>query len=323
MKRFALTQERIVLATLVAALLLLSVFLHGFATRENFFSLLQTVAVLGILGLGMAIVIIGRGIDLSMIASLVIPVAFVLQQVQDGASISHALGSATLLTLVFGLVNGWLIAYAEVPALFVTLASGLFLSGLGPVKLFMLEVVQWPDAMAPLVWLGQGRFLGIPNPILVFLATALLVELFLRWFRAGRFIYALGDNPFAARTSGMPVRPLIVLQYTLAALIGLFAGLMMAASTGSTSTRLYNSTMIYDVILVAVLGGIGLSGGRGGVLNVILGTLLIGTMVNAMTIMNLTFAAQNLVKGLVLLATIIIDSILNPRNEETAQQGDI
>jgi ribose transport system permease protein len=159
--------------------------------------------------------------------------------------------------------------------------------------------------------------------VIVFVAAAILVEIFLRWFRAGRFIYAMGDNPFAARTSGMPVRPLIVLQYTLAAFIGLFAGLVMAASTGSTSARLYNSTMIYDVILVAVLGGIGLSGGRGGVINVILGTLLIGTMVNAMTIMNLTYAAQNLVKGVVLLVTIIIDSILNPRNEETAQQGDI
>ena len=123
--------------------------------------------------------------------------------------------------------------------------------------------------------------------------------------------------------TGIPARPIIVLQYVLAAMIGCFAGLVMAASVNSMPTRIFNSTLIYDVILVVVLGGIGLSGGRGGVINVILGTLLIGTMLNGMTIMNMSYAAQNLVKGVVLLAAVIADSFLNPRNEETAQQGDI
>jgi ribose transport system permease protein len=77
------------------------------------------------------------------------------------------------------------------------------------------------------------------------------------------------------------------------------------------------------VILVVVLGGIGLSGGRGGVPNVIVGTLLIGTMLNGMTILNVSYSAQNLIKGVILLAAILADSFINPRNEETAQQGDI
>jgi len=115
----------------------------------------------------------------------------------------------------------------------------------------------------------------------------------------------------------------IVLQYVLAGLIGMFAGLVMAASVNSMPTRIYNSTMIYDVILVVVLGGIGLSGGRGGVVNVVIGTLLIGTLLNGMTILDVSYSAQNLIKGVVLLAAILIDSVINPRNEETAQQGDI
>ena len=81
--------------------------------------------------------------------------------------------------------------------------------------------------------------------------------------------------------------------------------------------------MIYDVVLVVVLGGIGLSGGRGGVLNVIIGTLLIGTMLNGMTILDMSYSVQNIVKGVVLLVAILVDSAFNPRNEETAQQGDI
>jgi ribose transport system permease protein len=109
----------------------------------------------------------------------------------------------------------------------------------------------------------------------------------------------------------------------LAALIGTFAGMVMAASVNSMPTRIYNSTLIYDVILVVVLGGIGLSGGRGGVVNVVIGTLLIGTLLNGMTILDVSYSAQNLIKGVVLLAAILIDSFVNPRNEETAQQGDI
>jgi ribose transport system permease protein len=146
---------------------------------------------------------------------------------------------------------------------------------------------------------------------------------FLRRMRAGAFVYAIGDNPFAARATGLPTRPMVLLQYVLAALIGLFAGVVMAASVSSMPTRIFNSTMIYDVVLVVVLGGIGLSGGRGGVFNVVIGTLLIGTMLNGMTIMDLSYSVQNIVKGVVLLAAILIDSMLNPRNEETAQQGDI
>ena len=81
--------------------------------------------------------------------------------------------------------------------------------------------------------------------------------------------------------------------------------------------------MIYDVILVVVLGGIGLSGGKGSIRNVIVGTLLIGILLNGMTIMDMQYTMQNLIKSLILLGAIILDSFLHPRNEETAQQGDI
>ena len=171
--------------------------------------------------------------------------------------------------------------------------------------------------------LGQGSVLGVPMPIILFALAAVAVTFLLRRTRWGAYIYAVGDNYAAARVTGIPTRPIIVLQYVLAALIGCFAGLVLAASVNSMPTRIFNSTLIYDVILVVVLGGIGLSGGRGGVINVILGTLLIATMLNGMTIMNMSYAAQNLVKGVVLLAAVIADSFLNPRNEETTQQGDI
>jgi ribose transport system permease protein len=316
-------QQEIVFAVFAVLFLTFSVFLNGFFTPENMLTLLQNVAVLGILGLAMAIVVIGRGIDISLIAALAVPSGLVLQMVQNGHSLTLSLIAATGFAICFGLVNGWLIAYAEVPSLFATLATGLLVAGLGQAALFQLDVVQWSPGMAGFEKLGQGTILGIPTSIVMFAIACGVVAFLLRQTRWGAYIYAIGDNPYAARLTGIPSRPIVVLQYVLASLIGCFAGLVMAASVNSMPTRIFNSTLIYDVILVVVLGGIGLSGGRGGVLNVIIGTLLIGTMLNGMTIMDISYAGQNLIKGVVLLLAVILDSFLNPRNEETAQQGDI
>jgi ribose transport system permease protein len=316
-------QQGIVFAVFAALFAVFAILLPGFLTTANILTLLQNVAVLGILGLAMAIVVIGRGIDISLIAALAVPPGLVLQMVQDGHPLPVSLVAAFALAAAFGLVNGWLIAYAEVPSLFTTLASGLFLAGLGQAALFKLDVVQWSTGMDGFEKLGQGTVAGIPMPILLFVLACLATALLLRGTRWGAYIYAIGDNPYGARVTGIPTRPIIVLQYVLAALIGCAAGLVLASSVNSMPTRIFNSTLIYDVILVVVLGGIGLSGGRGGVINVIIGTLLIGTMLNGMTIMDVSYSGQNLVKGLVLLAAVIADSFLNPRNEETAQQGDI
>jgi ribose transport system permease protein len=316
-------QQGIVFAIFAVLFAIFAITLPGFATTQNMLALLQNVAVLGILGLAMALVVIGRGIDISLIAALAVPPGLVLQMVQDGHSLGASLLAALALTLVFGLVNGWLIAYAEVPSLFATLATGLFLAGLGQAILFKVDVVQWSPALDRWEWLGQGNVLGVPMPIIVFAIACLCLAFLLRQTRIGAYIYAIGDNPYGARVTGIPTRPIIVLQYVMAALIGCLAGLVLAASVNSMPTRIFNSTLIYDVILVVVLGGIGLSGGRGGVVNVVIGTLLIGTMLNGMTIMDISYSGQNLIKGMVLLAAVIADSILNPRNEETAQQGDI
>ncbi|MEJ8858126.1 ABC transporter permease [Variovorax robiniae] len=323
MKKFHVSQQGIVFVLFVIMFAGFALFLRGFAQVDNLLTLLQNVAILGILGLGMSVVVIGRGIDISMIAALAVPSGLLLQLMQNGMSVPSACAVAIGLSLVFGLVNGWLIAYAEVPSLFTTLASGLFLAGCGQAFFFQLEVVQWPASLDALAWMGRGSFAGVPMPVVMFGLSAAALALFLKRMRAGAFIYAIGDNPFGARAAGLPTRPIMVLQYVMAALIGVFAGIVMAASVNSMPTRIYNSTMIYDVVLVVVLGGIGLSGGRGGVLNVIIGTLLIGTMLNGMTILDVSYSVQNIVKGVVLLVAILVDSIFNPRNEETAQQGDI
>ena len=163
----------------------------------------------------------------------------------------------------------------------------------------------------------------MPAPILFFALVALLGFAFLRYTKQGRFIYAIGDNFAAARISAAPVRPIIVLQYAVSATVAYLAGLITATAVASMNTAVVNSSMIYDVILVVVLGGVGLSGGRGSIRNVIVGTLLIGILLNGMTIMNIQYTLQNVIRGLILLLAIVIDSVVNPRDEQTAQQGEI
>src|SRR6218665_3399866 len=190
MKKPKLSQQSIVLALFALLFAGLLLFLPGFAQIDNLLTLVQNLAFLGILGLGMAIVVIGRGIDISMIVALAVPSGLLLQLVQDGHSLPSACALSLALTLLFGLVNGWLIAYAEVPSLFTTLACGLFLAGLGQASLLHLEVVQWPAALDPLAWLGRGTLAGLPMPVVMFAVAAAACSFFLRRLRAGAFIQA-------------------------------------------------------------------------------------------------------------------------------------
>jgi ribose transport system permease protein len=317
-----LSQEGIVLVTAAVIFVAAGIFLPGFLAADNLVSIVRSVSVLGILALGMAIVIIGRGIDLSAVAIMAMSVAWYLQLLNDGMADSYALAIVLGGVLCIGLLNGFLVAYADVPAIFVTLASGSFVFGYVRSQLISQDAVPVP----PGHWVeafGGLRFLDVPIEVFIFAALAVLIFLFLRYTKWGRYVYYAGDNPVAARNIGIPVRPMLVLRYVISALIAFAAGLLTAASLHSINTRVVNSTLLYDIVLVAVIGGIGLSGGKGGVRNVLFGAALIGIMLNAMTIIDIPLIYQNLIKSTILLAAIIIDGLVNPRDEQTAQQGDI
>lgn len=317
------TQERIVLTIAIALFVACALFLDGFFTAKNLLVLFRNVAVLCILGVAMAIVVIGRGIDLSLIAVMAISAGWTLKLIGEGVPIEMAVLCGLLGALIVGIINGLLIAFVEIPALFATLATGIFVYGFGKSVLLQLDIVFMPQTSGWLISMGQGMLGIIPISIVVALLVIAVFYALLKRTKFGRFIYATGDNPLAARITGIPVRLIYTAQYGLASMIGFVAGILVSTSVEAMNTRVVNSTMIYDVILVVVLGGIGLSGGKGGIRNVLVGTLLIGILLNSMTIMNMQYTQQNLIKSVILLAAIIIDSILHPRNEETAQQGDI
>ncbi|WP_295512506.1 ABC transporter permease [uncultured Sulfitobacter sp.] len=301
-----------------------SVSLNGFIGANNILALLRNVAVLGILGLGMLIVVLGRGIDLSMVAIMAISVAWTIQLVGEGTPLGLALAMGYGFALAMSCISGTLVAYAEIPAIFATLAMGTFVYGFGRAHLITgTDVVYLPASFGWASQIGQGQLWGIPIPIILAVCLAFVVFLFLRFSKHGWNTYNIGDNTPAARVTGIPVRPTMVMQYMMSGTAAYLAGLITATAVQSMNTRIVNSNMIYDVILIVVLGGVSLSGGRGNVRNVIVGTLLIGVLVNGMTIMDIQYTIQNVIKSLILLLAIISDSIINPRDEQTGQQGDI
>lgn len=319
-----LNQEKIVFILTVMLFLAFSLTLNNFLDANNILSLIRSVAVLGILGLGMLIVVLGRGIDLSLVATMAISIAWSMQLIHEGMPVYAALTTGLLFALGVALFTGILVAYAEIPPLFATLAMATFVYGFGRAHLIVgTDVVYMPKTMGWIVTLGQGKLFGVPMPIVVAAVMALIVFLFLKFTKIGNFVYAIGDNLAASRIGGIAVRPMLVLQYVLSGGIAFVAGIITATSVEAMNTRIVNSNMIYDVILVVVLGGVGLSGGRGNVRNVIVGTLLIGVLMNGMTIMDIQYTVQNVIKSLILLLAIVVDSIVNPRDEQTGQQGDI
>ncbi len=318
-----LDQQKIVLGIAVVLFIAFSIMLPGFATQGNILTMLQSVAIIGVLGIGMAVVIIGRGIDLSMISVAVMPVAWAFVQIDNGSTLGAAFMSALIVVLVVGVLNGWLVAYVEVPAIFATLATGTMVFGAMQFFAVKNDIINVPPAFDAVGNMIRGTTFGVPHSVVFFALVAALAAALLRYTVPGRYIYAVGDNPQAARVTGIPMRPVLILQYVLSALVALTAGYVLALTVQSANTRIFNSTMIYDVILIVVLGGVGLGGGKGRVSNVLIGTALIGILINGMTIMDLAFTTQNLIKATILLIALIVDSLLNPRDEQTSQQGDI
>ena len=322
-------QELIILIVTIVIFAGFSVFLDKFFSTGNLLTLMRSVSILGILSIAMAVVVISKGIDLSLIATLAVGIA--LASVLSSGDVLPLIDLPFIYAVLIGLIftsilcaiTGILVAYWDMASVFVTLAMAGVIYGLGRTLFIGDELNYLPEDALWLEYLGRGQLFGVPMPIICFLSLALLMHLLLTKTTFGKFVYSIGDSGLAARTAGVPVRPILVMIFIIAGLVAYFAGLLTAGAISSINTRMVSGSMIYDVLLVVVVGGIGLSGGKGGMHNVILGTLLIGTLLNGMVIMDISFIVQNLIKGIILLLAIMTDTILNPRDEQTTQQGDI
>lgn len=317
--------EYIVLAATVAIIVVFSIFVDGFATLGNLRVIASNSAALVILSCGMGVVIVSRGLDLSLIAAMVAGATTFGVLVSAGYSGASAIGLTLIAAVATGFINGALIAYVEIPAMLATLASAMVITGFFRFAVLRGEYLLLLPKTNPAVLLFSNDLLpGLTAPVALMIAVFVLSWLILRYTTPGRITYAMGDNFQAARLTGLSVRPVTMMIYIYAALTALLAGLITSSASGAVDFRtVTNGSLLFEVILVVVLGGIPLRGGRGGMRNILVGVALIAVLRNGMTLFDFSTQTQDVLKGLVLFVAIITDNYFNPRDTETDTVGDL
>ena len=293
---------------LVVALVLifaaLSVTHPNFLTVPNLVNLIRQISINGILAAGVTYVLLAGGVDLSL-GSVV-----ALSGVVD-ASFAHP-GEYPLVVPVLlgilagactGAINGLVVTRGAVAPFIVTLgtmsaARGLTLvvSGGRPVSNLSREFTR----------LGSDNIAGIPAPILIFAAVALISRVFLNNIRLGRYIYAVGGNEEAARASGVKVLSVKMFAYTVCGALAGVAGVVLASriTTGQPNA---GAGYELDAIAAVVIGGTSLSGGVGGIAGTVLGALLMGVINNGLDLLNVSSYYQQIVKGLIIAGAVWLD----------------
>ena len=280
-----------------------------YLTAENLNDLLVNAAIMGTLAVGMMMVIITGGIDLSIGATLALSGMSAALYVRGNEAASPVL--AVLIGigigLLAGLINGLLVGYGEVLPLIATLGMMNVYRGLTYIIAngAWVSAHQMNDGFKALAF---TRFLGINSLVWVAILTFAIGAFFLGWTRIGRMIYAVGSNPEAARVTGVNVPAIRTLVY---AIMGTITGLSGVLWVSKYASAQGDTAIGYEmnVIAACVLGGVSISGGSGKVFGVILGTVLLGILKNALPLLKISPFWQDALYGLIILFAILMNTI--------------
>jgi len=273
-------------------------------------------AVIGIIAIGVNLVIITSGIDLSSgsVVAAAAVVAASLAQVSDfpravfptltDLPIIWPVLAGAFTGLVIGLLNGSLIAYTAIPPFIATL--GTMVAARGFAKWFTggMPVSMLTDDFA---WIGSGA-----NPVIIFLVLAAIFHVVLRYTRFGKFTYAIGANRQAAIVSGINVNRHLIWVYTIAGLLAGIAGTVTASRAISGQSGM---GVMYelDAIAAVVIGGTSLVGGKGRITGTVIGVLILGVMTSGFTFIRIDAYYQEMVKGAIIVAAVIADQYRNKK----------
>lgn len=303
-------REFAMLLVLVVFVIVMSILSPIFVTRGNVEAILLGLSVEGIIAIGMVIVLISGGFDLSVGSTLAFAGVVTGLALTAGIAAPVSILFGLLASLGVGLVNGLLIAKMKINPFIATLGMLITIRGLLLVLASGRAVLNLPDSFTVI---GQGRLFGLQYPIYVMLVLVILGDLLLRHSRFLRQNYYLGGNRRAAWLSGINVDLVIIVDYGIAALLAGIAGLLITARLGSSSLTVGTGTEL-RVITAAILGGASLSGGEGSVLGAFLGALFMGVLANALNLLGVDVYWQNLITGLILIVAVVVD-VVNERRK--------
>jgi ribose/xylose/arabinose/galactoside ABC-type transport system permease subunit len=301
-------------ALVVATLVLVAVFASiapGFLTVANAVNIALSIAIVGILAVGMTAVIITGGIDLSVGSVLALAGVSAAIAAAKGAPFIVVLAVALGVGALTGVVNGTLVAWLRVPPFVATLAMLTGARGLSFIVSDGRSVGGMPDSFGAL---GRAVILGIPAPVLVMAAVMAAGAVVLSRMVFGRHVYALGSNPAAAWLAGIRVKLVTWVVYTLNGALAGLAGLVLASRLGA---GVPNAGVQYelDVIAAVVVGGTSLNGGRGSIGSTLWGTVFIGVLTNGLNLANVDPYVQKIALGVVIVIAVIADG-LGRRNRQ-------
>lgn len=312
-----------ILLFLILLILIFSVRTPRFFSGGNFRDILLDISLLTIVAVGETIVILSRNIDLSVgsIIGFGAFVAAVLVKDNPHWPVALILVAGIAVGALLGLLNGLLVTVGRIPAIIATLGTLFVYRG----ATFLLGQrttaggqVYNEELTSAFTGLATGTILGIPNLIFFAAIVAIIFAYVLRYTRIGRSIYAVGSNPDAAVLAGINVAGVTLLVFLLSgALSGLASVLYAARYANITTTEA--SGFELQAIAAVVIGGTNIFGGSGSVLGTVFGALLLGMIGNYLAISNLSEFWQRVVQGLIILAAIIVDAVINRRLQQALQ----
>lgn len=296
------------LVVLIAAAVIFDLINNRFFNPANLSIMLQQVAMIGLLALGQTVIILTAGIDLSVGAAMILAqMVMAGLAVNSGAPVVLALIVGLLIAVATGLVNGVLVTRFHVPPFIGTLGTLGVFTALG-LKYANGQTLT-PNPGTLLVWTGQIITIGsfnLTTGVLIMLVAYLVVGYALGRTAWGKHVYAVGDDPEAARLVGIRTARLLLSVYLAAGLVYGIAAWVQIGRVGDASTDI-SATLNLDSITAAVIGGVSLFGGRGLVLGTLFGALIVQVFQNGLALAGVQELYQQLAEGLLVIAAVSVD----------------
>lgn len=301
-----------IIMVLVVLFIFFSFMSSNFLKPQNLFNVLRQVSIVGISAVGMTLVLLTGGIDLSV--GSIIGVAGVGAAELMLLGVNPVLASLIMLLIsaLIGLLNGFFINKLSIPPLITTLGMMTSLRGLAYIITGGLPVFGFNPNFAKL---GQGYVWIIPIPVIVMIVIFIIGIILLSKTRFGRYVYGVGSNEEATRLSGINIHKIKYMVYSLSGLMAGLAGIILLSRINSGQPKAGQGYEM-EIITAVVLGGVSISGGEGRLGLVIIGVLIMGVLTNGMIMINVNDYVQQLIKGMVLIAAVAFDKYNQNRKIE-------
>jgi len=284
---------------------IMSIMSPVFLTVDNALSVGRQISTNATIALGMALVIITGGIDLTVGAVVALSGTLTVGMINSGVPLEFAMLIGVGTGVLTGFVNGFVISRTGMAPFIVTMCSMNIVRGAAYIYSGGLPIRCNSDAFAAL---GTGYLGVIPYPIIYLVVLILIITLVLSRTKFGTYVYAFGGNREAAKFSGIPTKAVELIVYTISGTLSGFAGVVLASRMYSGQPSVQSGAEM-DAIAACVLGGVSMTGGVGKIGGVIIGTLIIGVISNGLNLLNINSFWQLIVKGVIVVIAVYLDII--------------